>query len=155
MPTDVPAQITPAAQGAHNTQDVAMGVASTAVVTGQRHAARPRMLTAHIWIARTLLAALATQIFFAGLGVFGVASFEAHAILGPIIILSSLAMPIVAWAGHLQTPRLRNSWILVGLMFLQVVLIILGAVSPVIPALHPVNAMLLVLLTSYLAVRHS
>jgi Family of unknown function (DUF6220) len=108
---------------------------------GQRGAQVYRML------ARILLGALALQLFFAGLGVFGVTSFLPHAILGTLIVLASFAMPIVAWRGHLDSAILRRSWLLVGLMLVQGLLIDAGRILPAISALHPVNAMLLVLVT--------
>lgn len=119
--------------------------------TSARRLPRRGMPAAHLWIARVLLAALAVQLFFAGLGVFRITGFEEHAILGSLIVLSSLALPIVAWIGRLESPALRTSWILFGLMILQGSLISLGAVSPIFMAFHPVNAMLLVLVTFSLA----
>lgn len=98
-------------------------------------------------LARVLLGALALQLFFAGLGVFGITSFLPHAILGTIIVLASFALPIVAWRGQLGSAILRRSWLLVGLMLVQGLLIDAGRIVPVISALHPVNAMLLVLVT--------
>jgi hypothetical protein len=100
-----------------------------------------------------LLGGLALQLFFAGLGVFGVTNFLPHAILGTGIVLASLALPIVAWRGHLEASVQRLSWLLTGLMLLQGLLIDLGRVVHVISALHPVNAMLLVLVTYSLARR--
>jgi hypothetical protein len=107
----------------------------------------------HRRIARVLLGGLALQLFFAGLGVFGVTSFLPHMILGTGIVLASLALPIVAWRGHLEAAMQRLSWLLAGLMLLQGLLIDLGRVVHVISALHPVNAMLLVLVTYSLARR--
>lgn len=127
------------------------GMPGTLANSRQKRSARPRMIIAHRWIARVLLVALVVQIFFAGLGIFGVASFDLHATLGPLIILSSLALPIVAWIGRLERPALSVSWALVGLLFLQLALVIVAGVAPVISALHPVNAMILVLVTFYLS----
>jgi hypothetical protein len=107
----------------------------------------------HRRIARVLLGGLALQLFFAGLGVFGVTTFLPHMILGTGIVLASLALPIVAWRGHLEAAVQRLSWLLAGLMLLQGLLIDLGRVVHVISALHPVNAMLLVLVTYSLARR--
>lgn len=110
-----------------------------------------RAAQAHMIIARVLLGALAVQLFFAGLGVFGISSFLPHAILGTLIVLGSFALPIVAWRGRLETALVRRSWLLAGLMVLQGLLIDAGHVVPLISALHPVNAMLLVLVTYSLA----
>ncbi len=108
----------------------------------QRRAARW-----HRGIARVLFGCLALQLFFAGLGVFGVTGFLPHAIMGIVIIASSFALPLIAWRGRLGPALTRRSWLLAALMILQGLLIDAGRVVPAISALHPVNAMLLVLLT--------
>jgi uncharacterized protein DUF6220 len=110
-----------------------------------------RAATAHIAIVRILLGGVTLQIFFAGLGVFGVSSFLPHMILGTLVILGSLALPLVAWRGHLGASLLRRSWLVFGLMILQGLLIDAGRVIPLIAAFHPVNAMLLVLLVASMA----
>lgn len=110
-----------------------------------------RAAKAHLVIARILLGGLTLQIFFAGLGVFGVSSFLPHMILGPLVILGSLALPLVAWRGHLDATLLRRSWLVFGLMILQGLLIDAGRIIPLIAAFHPMNAMLLVLLVASMA----
>ncbi len=114
-----------------------------------------RAAQAHLVIARVLLGALALQLFFAGLGVFGISSFLPHMILGTLIVLASFALPLVAWRGHLESTLVWRSWLLAGLMILQGLLIDAGRLVPAISALHPVNAMLLVLVTYSLARRVS
>lgn len=106
----------------------------------------------HRGLARVLLGALAVQLFFAGLGVFGVTGFAPHAILGSVIILTSFALPILAWRGRLGSALTRRSWLLAALMIVQGGLIDAARLSTVITALHPVNAMLLVLLTFSMAI---
>lgn len=101
----------------------------------------------HRWIARILFGCLILQFFFAGLGVFYVTSFLPHAIMGSVIILASFALPLVAWRGRLGTELTRRSWLLAALMILQGLLIDVGRVVPALSALHPVNALLLALLT--------
>ena len=110
-----------------------------------------RAARAHIVIARILLGGVTLQIFFAGLGVFGVSSFLPHMILGTLVILGSLALPLVAWRGRLGATLLRRSWLVFGLMILQGLLIDAGRLIPLIAAFHPVNAMLLVLLVASMA----
>lgn len=114
-----------------------------------------RAARAHLLIARVLLGALALQLFFAGLGVFGISSFLPHVILGTLIVLATFALPLIAWRGHLEKALVRGSWLLAGLMVLQGLLIDAGRFVPAISALHPVNAMLLVLVTYSLARRES
>jgi hypothetical protein len=113
--------------------------------------AEQRAARIHRLLARVLLGGLALQIFFAGLGVFAVSTFLPHAILGSIVILTSFALPIVAWRAHLKPSITRRSWLLAGLMILQGLLIDVGRIIPIVAALHPVNAMLLVLFTYSLA----
>lgn len=124
----------------------AVPVAPQTIVTLPGRAAK-----AHVVIARILLGGVMLQIFFAGLGVFGVSSFLPHMILGTLVILGSLALPLVAWRGRLGATLLRRSWLVVGLMFLQGLLIDAGRIIPLVAAFHPVNAMLLVLLVASMA----
>ncbi|HEY1391219.1 MAG TPA: DUF6220 domain-containing protein [Ktedonobacterales bacterium] len=121
-------------------------VAQQTIVATPRRAAR-----AHIAIARILLGGVTLQIFFAGLGVFGVSSFLPHMILGTLVVLGSLALPLVAWRGRLGAALLRRSWLVFGLMIVQGLLIDVGRIVPLIAAFHPVNAMLLVLLVASMA----
>ncbi len=125
---------------------------ATVPVVSQTIAAIPtRTAKAHVVIARILLGGVTLQIFFAGLGVFGVSSFLPHMILGPLVILGSLALPLVAWRGRLGAALLRRSWLVFGLMILQGLLIDAGRIIPLVAAFHPVNAMLLVLLVASMA----
>lgn len=101
----------------------------------------------HRLFARVLLGGVTLQIFFAGLGVFGVSTFLPHMILGTVVVLASFALPIIAWRAQLESSVARRSWLLAGLMILQGLLIDVGRIVHVVAALHPVNAMLLVLLT--------
>ncbi len=68
----------------------------------QTTVARSRAARAHTIVARVLLGGVALQIFFAGLGVFNVSSFLPHMILGTLVILGSLALPLIAWRGRLD-----------------------------------------------------
>ena len=112
---------------------------------------RSRATRAHTVIARILVGGVTLQIFFAGLGVFGVSSFLPHMILGPLVILGSLALPLVAWRGHLGATLQHRSWLVFGLMIFQGLLIDAGRIIPLVAAFHPVNAMLLVLVIASMA----
>ena len=114
---------------------------------------RERLDRAHRITARVVLGAIGLQVLFAGIGVFGVYSFLPHAIFGSLLILSSFSLPILAQVGHLDRWVIRRSWLLAGLMVLQGLLIDAGHLVRAISALHPVNAMLLVLVTFTLATR--
>lgn len=111
-------------------------------VAAERRAAR-----IHRLFARVLLGGVTLQIFFAGLGVFSVSTYLPHMVLGTVVVLASFALPIIAWRSHLESSVVRRSWLLAGLMILQGLLIDVGRIVHIVAALHPVNAMLLVLLT--------
>ncbi len=96
---------------------------------------------AHRWVARLIFGALLLQVFFAGLGIFGAAPFALHATLGFAVIFASLVLLGLALAARIARGR---SALLCALMVAQVLLIELGGVSPLIPALHPVNALALI-----------
>lgn len=151
--TDSPMQAAIAAPDATRTSATPAAPASHVVITAAP-ARTSRGERAHIIISRLLLGGITLQIFFAGLGIFTAVGFLPHAILGALVISSSVALPIVAWRGHLDRSIQRVSWLLVGLMILQGLLIDAGRLAPAISALHPVNAMLLVLVTYHLARRH-
>jgi hypothetical protein len=106
-----------------------------------------RTVVVHRYIARVLLCGIAVQFFLAGLGVFGITSFLPHIIFGTLVVVASFALPIIAWRGHLPKATQRRSWLLAGLMILQGGLIDAGRVIPIISAFHPVNAMIIALVT--------
>jgi Family of unknown function (DUF6220) len=106
-----------------------------------------RIADVHRYIARVLLCGIAVQFFLAGLGVFGITSFLPHVIFGTLVVVASFALPIIAWRGHLPKATQRRSWILAGLMILQGGLIDAGRVIPIVSAFHPVNAMIIALVT--------
>lgn len=124
--------------------------ASSSVI--QRAVALPtRAARTHTAVTRALLGGVMLQIFFAGLAIFGVSSFLPHAILGPLIILGSLALPIIAWRGRLDASLHHRSWLVFGLMIVQGLLIDGSRLMPLIGAFHPLNAMLLALLVASMA----
>ncbi|MGE5334972.1 MAG: DUF6220 domain-containing protein [Nitrososphaerota archaeon] len=116
----------------------------TSVTRG--HAAR-----VYVVVARVLLVGVALQIFFAGLGIFTANGFLPHMILGPLVVLGSLALPLIAWRGHMETALAQRSWLIFALMIVQGLLIDVGRMIPLVAAFHPVNAMLLVLLVASVA----
>jgi hypothetical protein len=109
--------------------------------------AASRLARIHRYIARALLVGIAVQYFFAGLGVFGITSFLPHVIFGTSLVIASFALPIIAWRGRLAKTVVRRSWLLAGLMILQGGLIDAGRVIPLVSAFHPVNALLIALVT--------
>jgi hypothetical protein len=124
-----------------------VSTAPAQIITSPQVSGSSRAARAHRIIARVLLGALAIQFFFAGLGVFDVASFLPHIIFGTLIVIASFALPIIAWRGRLARTRALRSWALAGLMIIQGGLIDLGRIWPLVAAFHPMNAMILALLT--------
>lgn len=114
---------------------------------------RERMDHAHRITARVVLGGIALQVLFAGIAIFGVYSFLPHIIFAPILILGSFSLPILAHVGRLDAWIIRRSWLLAALMVTQGLLIDAGRLLPAISALHPVNAMLLAIVTYTLAMR--
>jgi hypothetical protein len=120
---------------------------------------RLRAQRAHILVARVLLAALGLQIFFAGaalfsVSLFGTIGFTLHALFAPVVILGSISLPLIAWRSHLDRATVQRSWLLFSLMLVQGLLIDMSRyVLPLFGAFHPLNAMLLVLVTYSIARR--
>jgi hypothetical membrane protein len=106
-----------------------------------------------VLIALLALAAL-TQFFLAGVGVFGADSFDAHEAVGHLMFIPAsillLILALVYW-------RERWVWIgslLLGLdLFLQIILAGVGEDEPWVGAFHPVNALVVLGISSYLARR--
>jgi hypothetical protein len=120
--------------------------------TAHVHQRSIRLARAHVLVARLLLVGIFVQVFFAGIGVFTPVGFLPHAILGTALVASSFSLPILAGIGHLGHSTIKRSWLLLGLMILQGLLIDAGRLGLVyISALHPVNALLLLLTTLNLA----
>jgi hypothetical protein len=120
--------------------------------TPYTHPRSLRLARAHVLVARVLLVGIFVQVFFAGLGVFTPVGFFPHVILGTTLVALSFSLPILAGLGHLGQSTIKRSWLLAGLMILQGLLIDAGRLGLVyVSALHPVNALLLMLVTLSLA----
>lgn len=102
--------------------------------------------TALPFLAWGFLGLLAIQVFLAGVGLFGAGTMAGHRDFGYLLSLLPLFLLIaaaVARAGRL----VWLSGALLVLTFVQTLLPLLKADLPYVAALHPVNAMVLVLLT--------
>jgi hypothetical protein len=125
---------------------------ATLSTTTRAHQRNARLAAAHVIVARIVLGGVFVQVFFAGLGVFTPVGFLPHAVLGTALVASSFSLPILAGIGHLDHGTIRRSWLLAGLMILQGLLIDAGRLGLVyVSALHPVNALLILLVTLSLA----
>jgi hypothetical protein len=111
--------------------------------------------------------ALVVQVFLAGLGIFGgVEEIEgagsidsdgwedeisAHAGFGHLLWLVSIAIFLLSLAARLGRNRVLLTLALPVLLFVQIVLAAGGEEAPVVGALHPVNALVILALVGYLA----
>ncbi len=77
--------------------------------------------------------------------------FGAHAGFGYLIGLAILLLLIVAAAGGIRGRRLKLTAALFGLLILQVILAWIGFEQPVVGFFHPLNALLILGVTGYLA----
>lgn len=97
----------------------------------------------HQWLARAFLAGLLVQFYLASTPIFGAGSFQAHRMLGAALTISVFLLLVLALAGRLERQRIWLSILLVVLTIVQAMLPSLRGVSPLIAALHPVNALVL------------
>jgi hypothetical protein len=117
------------------------------------------------WAAIVFLA-IVVQVGLAGYGAFDVAnnvqdatvnedsvadSFGPHAALGYLVILSGLVLFLIALAGRLGRPRIRDAGALFGLLIVQMLLAWFGFEVPFIGFFHPVNALVLFALSGWIA----
>jgi len=98
-------------------------------------------------LAWGFLGLLAIQVFLAGLGLFGAGSMAGHRDFG--YLLSLLPLFLVVAAAIARAGRLVwLSGALLVLTFVQTLLPLLRDDLPYVAALHPVNALVLVVLTA-------
>ena len=94
------------------------------------------------------------QVYLAGEAAFAAnPTFELHRNFGFIVGLLTLVLVVLALAGRMPLRMIGATVLLAGLMVLQVVLVLMRTNSPNIAALHPVNAVLLIVLGLWLAWR--
>lgn len=104
----------------------------------------------HLVLAWAVVAAIVLQFFFAGLGVFHAGGFGPHIADGYLILLASLVLLILSLIGGLGMRRIGNSAALLALMIIQVLLL---SGPPIVQALHPLNAILILGAAVHLAIR--
>jgi hypothetical protein len=97
----------------------------------------------HQWLARIFLAGLLLQFYLASTALFGAGSFQAHRLLGTALTMIVFLFPVLALAGRLGRQLIGLSILLVVLTIVQMMLPSLRGAAPWIAALHPVNALVL------------
>jgi hypothetical protein len=81
------------------------------------------------------------QVFLAGLGLLGGNTMEAHIGFGYLLPLVAILLALLAWPAHPDRRTFRLTMLLLVITIIQPNLPLLRDVSPVIAALHPVNAL--------------
>jgi Family of unknown function (DUF6220) len=106
----------------------------------------------HLIAAWLLVVGLLVQVFLAGMGIFDDPSaFATHATFGHLLeFLPVLVLVAAIVAGYGRWRALAGLGLLV-LLFLQTILVLQDESAPVVAALHPVNAFLLLLAASLVA----
>jgi hypothetical protein len=118
-----------------------------------RSFARARAVPVLAW---AYLAALAVQVFFAGMYVFvGASNIELHRNMAHVIGLLTLLLTIAVFVG--RVPEKRLLFAVIGLLIVQGMLVHVGQWFGLwtIAALHPVNALVLTYASLSLAKRSS
>lgn len=105
----------------------------------------------HNGMAYVVLAAVVLQFLLAGIGIFGAGSLEAHRVVGMTIALGGLLLVVLALLAGAGARVLGGSALFFALTIVQAVLIWMRGVSPFLPALHPLNALVLLGLARALA----
>ena len=108
---------------------------------------RSVVTTIHEALAWLILVGLVVQVFFAGLGVFGGASWELHVAWGHWFELLYLLLLLLSLVGRMGRRAILLSLLLFVLIWVQVLLPALRTSVPVVSALHPVNALVLIYVT--------
>ncbi|HEX5015623.1 MAG TPA: DUF6220 domain-containing protein [Candidatus Limnocylindrales bacterium] len=108
--------------------------------------------TALAVVAWLLAACLLVQVFLAGMGVFdGPEQFETHRGFGYLFGWLTLVMLVIAAVGRLGRMLIGLSALTLVQFFLQSILILFREDQPAIAALHPVNGVLLLVVTIVIA----
>lgn len=103
---------------------------------------------AFVSVTGLLLAAIALQVFLAGMSIFADATWwQIHMLTGALIEILPLLLIALAFLGRLPRAYPLVSVLLLGQVFLQYAFIEIGANAgaPWLAALHPVNALALFL----------
>jgi heme A synthase len=111
----------------------------------------------HAWAAVIWVVAIVVQVFLAGMAIAnlgGSGNFETHASVGYTIGFVQLVALVLAFPARASRRDKQISLGLLGLYVVQTLLPGLKSVSPLIAALHPLNAMLLFTLSIWYA-RHA
>ncbi len=141
--------MTPGLDGAYGQR----GAGALPCRTGDlRMPARSSTRTALALVAMAFAACIVVQVFLAGLGVFdGPAAFITHRNFGYLIGWLTVVMLVLAVAGRTGRRLIGLSALTLVQMALQSVFVLVREDAPAVAALHPVNGVLLLLVTVAIA----
>jgi Family of unknown function (DUF6220) len=103
-----------------------------------------RILWIHQALAWLFVASVLVQVLLIGLYLFAGTSLTPHRAFGGLVVgILAILVAATAGAGHLPSGEARRAGLLLLLVIVQVILPAMHRTSPVIAALHPVNALLI------------
>ena len=106
----------------------------------------------HLAAAWLLVIGLLVQVFLAGLGIFDdPAAFNTHRDFGHLLEIVPVILAVTALVAGYGRWRALAGVGLLALLLLQTILVLQRETSPVIAALHPVNAFVLLLAAALVA----
>jgi hypothetical protein len=108
------------------------------------------MATFFAGLAWIVFAAVVAQFFFAGLGIFGASDLQAHRMTGSLLMPAALVLLLLALIGRLGVVRIGSAALLLVLTIVQSMLV---RGPSLVAALHPLNAVTILLISLNLARR--
>ena len=107
----------------------------------------------HLSAAWLLVFGLVVQVFLAGMGIFADESaFDTHRTFGHLLEVFPAILLVSAFVAGYGRWRVLAALGLLGLLFLQTILVLQRGSSDIVAALHPVNGFLLMLAAVWVAV---
>ncbi len=104
---------------------------------------RQTWVQVYLWSARFFLASVVVQVFLIGLHLFADADVNLHRYFAIVPTVLSLVVLVTAFAARLPSSSKRCSGALFVATFIQGALPGLKGSVPIVAALHPVNALLM------------
>ncbi|MBU4527191.1 MAG: hypothetical protein KUA43_18690 [Hoeflea sp.] len=101
------------------------------------------------FMAALVAGGLVTQAYLAGLGVFGPDGWALHSVFGSVLALPIIGLALHGWFSSSGRPYRLPASLLLVLYLLQVVLVVVGMGTGLawLAALHPANALLMLVAT--------
>jgi hypothetical protein len=102
---------------------------------------RRGVTTVYRWLALLIAIGVVVQVFLAGLGIFGAESFAAHEGFGWTLHTAAILLFLLALIGPRTGRDIGQSFGLLALMTVQILLVTTRDDAPGLAALHPVLAL--------------